>query len=224
MSVQRLVHKRAWKDTTAMADGALVAHRWMKQVAPWADASVDADGLAIQPQEHADRVAEEWHPLWQVCRAYQIDFGGVKSAPVVPSPSPHDLHDVCRSFSAHTATGSDNLHPALHHVCDDALRAIAIIMTLAANVGYCPAVFATIIVVLLPKATGGWRPIGLFTSVLRVYLLWTRRALTSSWVRGFSRPYWFGQTAHTCQHVTWRLSMAGEFATSVGFLGSLGAR
>ena len=30
-------------------------------------------------------------------------------------------------------------------------------------------------------------------------------------------PYWFGQTAHTCQHATWRLSMAGEFATLVGF-------
>ena len=41
-------------------------------------------------------------------------FGGVDSAPVVPSPSPDDLRDVCRSFNAHTATGSDNLHPALH--------------------------------------------------------------------------------------------------------------
>ena len=62
------------------------------------------------------------------------------------------LHDVCRSFSAHTVTGADNLHPALHvkHVCDDALRAIAMIVTLATNIGYCPVVFA----VLLPKATG----------------------------------------------------------------------
>ena len=89
--------------------------------------------------------------------------------------------------SAHTATGSDNLHTALHleHVCDDALRAIATILTLAANIGHCPPVFATFILVLLPKATGGWRPNGLFTSVLRVYLRWTRRAVTSSWERGF---------------------------------------
>ena len=52
---------------------------------------------------------------------------------------------------------------------------------------------------------------------VRVYLRWTCRAVTSSWERGFSGPCWFGQTAHNCQHGTWRLSMAGEFATSVGF-------
>ena len=123
----------------------------------------------------------------------------------VPSPSPDGLRGVCGLFSAHTTAGSDNLHPALHleHVCDNALRAIVMIMALAANIGYCPAVFATIIMVLLPKATGGWRPIGLFTGMLRVYLRWTRRAVTSSWERDFSRPYWFGQTAHTCQHATW---------------------
>ena len=57
--------------------------------------------------------------------------------PSVPSPSLDDLRDVCGSFSAYTATGSDKLHPGLHlkHVCDDALRAIAMIMTLAANIG-----------------------------------------------------------------------------------------
>ena len=156
---------RAWKDwasTTAMADGARLAHRWIKQVAPWEDASVDANGLAVQPQEQADLIEKRWHDLWRVGRACQIDFGGVNNAPVVPSPSPDDLCDVCGSFSAHTATGSDKLHPALQlkHVCDDALRAIAMILTLAATIGYCPAAFATIVMVLLPKATGGWRPIG----------------------------------------------------------------
>ena len=40
---------------------------------------------------------------------------------------------------------------------------------------------------------------------------WTCRAVTSSWEPGFSRPYSFGQTAHTCQR------MADEFATSVGY-------
>ena len=184
-----------------MADGARVAHRWIKQVAP----GVDAKGLAVQSQEQADLVAKKWHDLWKVGRAYRIDFGGVNSGPVVPS-----LLTTCSTRTP--ATGSDNLHPALHlkHVCENALRVIAMIMTLAANIGFCPAVFATIIMVLLPKATGGWRPIGLFTSVLRVYLRWTRRAVTSSWKRGFTNPYWFGQTAHACQHATSKFSMTGN--------------
>ena len=67
-------------------------------------------------------------------------------------PSYH-LHLLTTCSTRTLATGSDNLHPALHlkHVCDNALRAIAMIMTLAANIGFCPAVFATIILVLLPK-------------------------------------------------------------------------
>ena len=33
------------------------SHRWIKQVAPWADASADAYGLAVQPQEQADLIS-----------------------------------------------------------------------------------------------------------------------------------------------------------------------
>ena len=95
---------RDWASTTAMADGARLARRCIKQVAQWADASVDANGLAVQAQEQADLVAKEWHDFLKVGRACQIDFGGANNAPVVPSPSPDDFRDVCGSFSAHTAT------------------------------------------------------------------------------------------------------------------------
>ena len=173
-----------------MADGARLTPRWIKQVAPWPDASVDANGLAVQPQKHGDLAAKEWHDLWKVGRANQIDFGGVNSAPVVPSPPPDDLRDVCGSFSAHTHWFQQP--PEARLQC------------LQRPCGH------------VTKATGGWRPIGLFTSVLRVYLRWTRRAVTSSWERGFSRGHLFGQTAHTRQDAR-RLSMAGECATSVGF-------
>ena len=135
-----------------------------------------ADGARLaQMGWHSSR--KNW-PIW--LRRNGTTFGVsaerarsilVSTMPVVPCPSLDDLLDVCGSFSAQTATGSDNLHPVPHlkHVCGDALRATAMITTLAANFGYCFAVFA-IIMVLLPKATCGWRPIGLFTSVLRVYL------------------------------------------------------
>ena len=59
--------------------------RWIMQVAPWAHATVDANGLAVQPQEQADLVPKL--QLWTVGRACQIEFGGVNNAPVVPSPT-----------------------------------------------------------------------------------------------------------------------------------------
>ena len=62
----------------------------------------------------------------------KLGFVGVENDPFIPSPSPADLRDVSGSLRAHTAAGADNLHPPLYlkHVCDDALRAIAMLMTL----------------------------------------------------------------------------------------------
>ena len=71
---------------------------------------VDANGLSVQRGKRMTRSLGSGQTV-------QIDCGGVNNAPVVASPSPDDLRDVCGSFSAHTATGSDNLH--LKHVFDD---------------------------------------------------------------------------------------------------------
>ena len=76
LSAHRLAHGSGLRKTGRQkADGARLAHRWIKQWASWADASADANGLALQPQEQADLVAKEWHDLWSVGRACQIDFG-----------------------------------------------------------------------------------------------------------------------------------------------------
>ena len=103
-----------WASTTAMAHGARLARHWIKQVVPWADASVDANGLAVQPQEQADFVAKERHDLWRVGRACQIDFWWCQQC----SPSCH-LHvlttcvtSVVCLFTAHTAAGVRQLAPS----------------------------------------------------------------------------------------------------------------
>eukprot|EP00973_Karenia_brevis_P084642 11745329-Karenia_brevis.AAC.1 len=69
---------------------------------------------------------------------------------------------------------------------------------------------------LLPKDSGGWRTIGIFTSVVRAFMRWTRRQVTSRWEAKFVRPYWFGQSGKTCQQCTWNLSLAGEYARYTG--------
>ena len=74
---------------------------------------MDPNGLAVQPQEQADLVAKESHEL-RAGRECRIGFVDAESAPVVPSPSLVDQRDVCGSFTVHTSTGADNLHPAWH--------------------------------------------------------------------------------------------------------------
>ena len=65
-------------------------------------------------KSRAARVAKTWHELWRVGRECKIGFVGVESSPVeTPSP-PAGLRYVCGSFSAHTASATNDLHPALH--------------------------------------------------------------------------------------------------------------
>ena len=58
-------------------------------------------------------------------------------------------------------------------------------MTLAADIVYCPAVCASIIMVLKPKATGGWGPVGL-VSTSDGFGEWSRRELS----REMKRASW----------------------------------
>ena len=77
---------RGWKDwasTTAMADGARFAHRWTSRWPPWVEASVDANRLAVQPQEQADLLAEEW--VSTVLQSYHLHLLTICAKSVVRS-------------------------------------------------------------------------------------------------------------------------------------------
>ena len=61
---------RAWKDWALNdSDGS-----WCAAWRIWADASVDANVLAVQPQEQSNLAAQEWHDLWKVGVACHIDL------------------------------------------------------------------------------------------------------------------------------------------------------
>ena len=77
---------------------------------------------------------------------------------------------------------------------------------------------AKIIMVLLPKTTGGWRPTWPSTSALRVNLRWPGIAVTSSWSEvspGPTGSVKLGTPANT--RPGGPACMEGEFDTSVGF-------
>ena len=63
---------------------------------------------------------------------------------------------------------------------------------------------ATVLIALLPKGPGGTRPIGIFATIVRVFMRWARRAYTDKWERGLDRPFWFGLKGATLQHAVWR--------------------
>ena len=76
-----------------------------------------------------------------------------------------------------------------------------------------------VLVALLPKASGGFRPIGLFPSL---YRLWgrVRRPMAARWEQSHSRDYFAAGQYAGATDVVWRqavLSEAGALSGQVAF-------
>ena len=79
-----------------------------------------------------------------------------------------DLRDAALTFPYDTGLGADNISPrALARLSDCALKALAKIFCAVLLQGSWPAVLELVLIVLLPKADGGRRPIGLLPTVVR---------------------------------------------------------
>jgi len=82
--------------------------------------------------------------------------------------------------------------------------------------GYIAEELATLFVVLIPKPTGGTRPIGLFPSLLRVLGRWGRRKFSLPWELANPRSYSFGEAGRSCETAVWIQEASAELATMQG--------
>ena len=212
---------RVWARETAMADGARLAHRWCKPAPAWTAMPSDDEGFALPPQAAAESIAGVWHSLWEVdspdadleVRTWKyLCEQASEQEPLVP-PTVNEVRMTAATFSRFTATGCDHLHPK--HIGRLSVMAVQLLIDLffaGFNLGMVPTVLHYVYIVLLPKETGGTRPIGIFSSVVRLFMRWLRRQVTDRWEASVPRPYWFGCRGASVQHAVWRASLAGEFA------------
>ena len=107
----------------------------------------------------------------------EIGGGPSLSWPALPAeladellPDLDDIRISAAKFPSRTALGADSTHPKhLGIVCDQGLMCLRQIWRLMLLNGTVPMQCAALLVVLLPKPTGGTRPIGLFPGVVRLF-------------------------------------------------------
>ncbi len=83
--------------------------------------------------------------------------------------SPEDIRRASASFSHAAASTYDGFH--VRHfalLCDDALLALSEILVLMELTGGLPSQLRATILSMLGKPAGGFRPIGVFTSLYRL--------------------------------------------------------
>ena len=122
------------------------------------------------------------------------------------------------SFSSSTGLGWDKMHPrAWLRLGDAALRSLLHLFVLVESCGKWPEAIGHVLVVLLAKASGGFRPIGLFPSVVRV---WMRIRLADAvvWQSVRERPWLYASSGKGADVAAWKQAARSEQAAARGWV------
>ncbi len=90
-------------------------------------------------------------------------------------------------------------------------KLLAAILNLAEALGQWPSATAAVLITLLAKPDGGFRPIGLFPMIVRI---WTRarRAVATAWENRNARPYFYAGAGKGARPAAWKQALRAEAA------------
>ena len=176
----------------------------------------DNDGhCPIDLQTEVNLEAEKWAREWAVgeCRepcSWPEDMGTLRPIKV------RDLLDAANSFSEDIGLGWDRLHPrALNRLPEHLLERLCGLLMKAEEEGDWTEAVGLVIIALLPKSDGGWRPIGLLPTIIRVWAR-TRRAEGDEWEGNHNREFLYGGKQTGAQVAAWKHALRAEVAGAAG--------
>ena len=169
--------------------------------APLADQMVvesHADELAHLWQEGEDYVLPPWPEEQQHQRLEQL--------------LPWAIRTAASTFPIGTGLGADNIAPrAFTRLSEAALQALAFLYTQFELIGHWAKVLDLVLIVLLPKSEGGFRPIGLFPTIVRIWMR-ARVCVARAWEAAHALPCLFGGAGMGAQRASWEAAFAAEMA------------
>ena len=161
-------------------------------------------------------VASKWAHLWESNAVYSApDFeeaNGEKLRPLTAA----DILLAAKSFPAATGVGADAISPrALARLPQPLLEELASLLMLAEDTGDWSTAISLVLIVLLPKEGGGFRPIGLFPTLIRVWMR-ARASVARDWEELTASPDLYGSKGMGAQRAAWTAAFSAETATQNG--------
>ena len=224
---KRKVHQEArikgWRrwvgEQLAAGGGAL--HKYVKRKPEPLDDVLTVRGeFTAAAQDIADTETSSWKGIW--CR-----HGAAATAPwreerrgivqgTVNRPTVPELRRAAASFKLRTGLGTDALPPrSFGWLSDQLLGRVAELMEAIESVGCWPGQLEDALVHLIPKDAGGKRPIGLVTSLPRIWAR-ARRTQVVAWRRENSRDYNWMAKGRGARRAVWVQSVMEEAAKQRG--------
>ena len=126
-SAARALSWKNWAATTAMANGARLAHRFTRVATPAFPTHVAPTGEPLSPQEQADAAAAPWHKLWTAYRFRPpIDLRDAIRVQPIEVPPVKVIRSTANTLSRFTAIGTDHMHARhIESLCDEAVEALS---------------------------------------------------------------------------------------------------
>ncbi len=168
--------------------------------------------LSAAPQDLVDRDTLEWEAIWtsrdSLASAPWRGAGG--GAEPLPRPTVAEMRRAAYSFKVGTGTGVDGVPPRHYAwLSDELLGSIMDLLMFLEEAALWPSQVSEALMRLIPKPSGGRRPIGLLASLVR---LWERirRPILRAWRVEADRPYnWMGR-GRGAQRAVWVQSVMDE--------------
>ena len=136
--------------------------------------------------------------------------------PVLPLLSADDLRRTSTAFSLRTASAPDGFH--VRHfglLSDQALGTLAQLLRLIEATGMWPSQVSQLIVALLAKPSGGFRPIGIFPGIYRLWMK-SRGGLCMQWESSHELDCFAMGKHRSPVDVVWRQAVRAEASVCTG--------
>merc|ERR1712086_932020 len=133
---------------------------------------------------------------------------------VLPPVSLRRFKAALFSFPNNTGLGWDGIHPrALLRLPDDVLYRWMALMLKCERLGVWPDSIGVVVIVLLAKADGGWRPIGLIPHLVRTWMR-VRRDVAVDWEAHCDRKYLYAGAGKGSTVAAWKQAARAEIVAA----------
>ena len=130
----------------------------------------------------------------------------------LPDISAHVIRQACATFRDGAGLGWNRLHPkALDRLPGAMLDELGRLLGPAEDAGSWEEAVGIVITALIPKGDGGWRPIGLMPTIIRVWAR-VRGRTVREWEDTQERSYLFGGRGKGAQIAAWKFAARAEAA------------
>jgi hypothetical protein len=216
----RSIRAKQWSSWAKLAlEGAAgKAHKCCKEPSKWRPSvdTIEEGAVSAPPRVRLEGQKKLWGDLWRGDRGRSGAFVWPVFAkvPVLPPLSVGQLRKVSQLFSLKTASAPDGFH--VRHfglLCDQALAVLSKMLQIIELQGFRPSQASQLLIAMLEKPMGGFRPIGIFPGIYRLWMK-ARGPLCSQWEADHDLNCFAMGKQRGPVDVIWRQAVKSE--TSVG--------